>query len=749
MLAGEPITQNFNIYIKYCFRELYIMEKNEFILELLHELSYRSDEGYPILSKQSHIYLISEILDEWGFSDIKNELIQNLTEAGEEKKYKSPALNKVVKYTDREGNKKEGLVGSLLRLAKDQPGRIAAEAALPADGTPEREKINNELGGEGQPNRNIEKEKEDKADVEAGAGEAPATEEPPQPGVFAGQGGDSYRAGLSKDDPAYEKSKNDETTLSNIQKKNNESIDSFIEKGFTNSDGAPGSPGSMLNEIISIKSATDVLNSKEEFDYESQLQSNIDKLKGSGLAKDNDGDNPASGVTKSEAKNVADKYGVSIGVASKSIIAVRAAQSKCNHIKQSIINNNNIENAVSVPFFGDKGGLKAQEDFITGIEGNVFLGNTIIDKDEAISIIKSGGGGENPSDTAIFVKNEDTGDVHMVFFSDKDNVNAIVAQSSIVAETQFKKNKIDDFVKSQNLTQEQADRIKLVMDDSIQQYQKLEKDLDDVVNGPVKHLQNIETSRLVDLTKTLSKGANADKYWKGDKNTKGVAQVMTTSKKHIAYLPDGHSNPPTELEMMSGFISYVNDENTQLTKIEQRIITDLSNQTDGPKLGAQIGEIRKKTVDADINLIKLLDKESVSIDGKQVGIGTLLEAESVAEKLHLGMMFGGEGVYKDSAAFYQESGGTKVDKSAMERCLPFKDKNDMLSHFEVGEESEITKRGGDTITGGSKIVYAITKDGNRYPIGEKKQRSKTGELGKLQTVYNYHPDIQRCFKKNG
>jgi len=139
------------------------MSNAEFIEELLHELAYRSDEGYPILSKQSHIYLISEILDEWGYGDIKNELIQNLTE--EEKKYKSAALNKTVQYTDRDGNKKEGLVGSLLRLAADQPGRKAAEAALPAEGTPEREKINNELGGEGQPNRNIEKEKKNKANV--------------------------------------------------------------------------------------------------------------------------------------------------------------------------------------------------------------------------------------------------------------------------------------------------------------------------------------------------------------------------------------------------------------------------------------------------------------------------------------------------------------------------------------------------------------------------------------------------------
>jgi len=57
------------------------MNKTEFINELISELSYRSDEGYPILTKSTHITLISEILDDWGLSEIKNELIQNLLEA--------------------------------------------------------------------------------------------------------------------------------------------------------------------------------------------------------------------------------------------------------------------------------------------------------------------------------------------------------------------------------------------------------------------------------------------------------------------------------------------------------------------------------------------------------------------------------------------------------------------------------------------------------------------------------------------
>jgi hypothetical protein len=527
-------------------------------------------------------------------------------------------------------------------------------------------------------------------------------------------------------------------------------LDSFVKNGFAKSSGAPGSPGSMLNEIVSITSATNVLNSNEDFDYDTQLESNITTLKDTELGKENDSDNPASGVKKSEAAAVAKQYGISIGLASKAIIATRAAQSKTNHVKQAIIERNGIENATSIPFFGDAKGLKAQEDTVSSTKGKVLLGNTEISKEEAIQIIKNGGGGDNPSDTAIFVLNKDTGDLHMTFYSDKDNVNAIVAQSTITAEAEFKKKQIDDFVVKGVMTAEQGEVVKNTINSAITEYQQLETDLDKVVNEPIIHLQSVDPNTLIELSKKLSTGAFPDKYWNGDgKSTKGVAELMSKSKKHMAYLPDGHATPPTDVEMMQGFIKYASDTNNTLTKTEQRVISDLSNKTDGPKLGAKLGEIRRKTVETDLNLIKKLDEQTVNINGTQVGIGTLLEAESVGEKLHLNIMFGGSGVYQDPDAFYQESGGVAVNKATMQKCLPFDDKNDMISHFEVGEERETTKRGETTITGGSKIVYAISKNGQRYPIGEKIQRSKSGILGKLQTVYKYHPDVQNCFAKNG
>jgi hypothetical protein len=62
------------------------MTEQEFIDNLLREVSYRSIEGYPNLKNPTHISLLSEILTEWGMSDIKDELIYNLTEADEEDK---------------------------------------------------------------------------------------------------------------------------------------------------------------------------------------------------------------------------------------------------------------------------------------------------------------------------------------------------------------------------------------------------------------------------------------------------------------------------------------------------------------------------------------------------------------------------------------------------------------------------------------------------------------------------------------
>src|SRR6056300_903343 len=131
------------------------------IEQILEEWAYRVDSGIPNPKNPTHLRELADVLDELGLSQIKSELITNLLEA-DDKNFKSPVLNKIVKYTDKNGDEKEGKVGNLLRLAQDSPGRIAAEKLLPKDRTPKRNDINKEMGGEGQPSRDIEKEKEKK-----------------------------------------------------------------------------------------------------------------------------------------------------------------------------------------------------------------------------------------------------------------------------------------------------------------------------------------------------------------------------------------------------------------------------------------------------------------------------------------------------------------------------------------------------------------------------------------------------------
>jgi hypothetical protein len=270
----------------------------------------------------------------------------------------------------------------------------------------------------------------------------------------------------------------------------------------------------MLNEIVSISSATDTLNMGGEFDYQSQLRKNVEMMKDSELAGENDSDKPSGKKTSTEAKELAKQEGISIGLASKIIIATKAAQNKHNRVQQNIINKNNLQNYEAVPLFGDAKGLQTQRDLVKNAKGKIKLGNTEIDKDDAIAIINAGGGGNNPSDTAIFTVDKDTGDVYMAFFSDKDATSAIIAQSSLKAENELKKAEIAKMVEDGLMDETEAAAVKELMDSKIAEYDKLQDDLSEVVNGPGDHLKNVSPAKLIGIAKNLSKGANADKYWK-------------------------------------------------------------------------------------------------------------------------------------------------------------------------------------------------------------------------------------------
>jgi hypothetical protein len=115
--------------------------------------------------------------------------LSNLITEADDKNFSNPVLNKVIKYKNDKGEDKEGVVGNLLRMAKDTPGRQAAEKVLPKDGTPERKSINKSLGsekdGKSEPSAANTKKGGDVAKGGPGSGRRPAAEpEKPKPAAM-------------------------------------------------------------------------------------------------------------------------------------------------------------------------------------------------------------------------------------------------------------------------------------------------------------------------------------------------------------------------------------------------------------------------------------------------------------------------------------------------------------------------------------------------------------------------------------
>ncbi len=137
------------------------MNLSELINEILSEWAYRVENGMPNPKNPIHLKELGIVLSEMGLSHIQGPLVENLlAEKGKtpqknvaeaEGNFTNPALNKSIKYKNDKGEDAEGIVGNLLRLAKEHPGRVAAEKTLPPEGSPERDALNKDLGAQNKP----------------------------------------------------------------------------------------------------------------------------------------------------------------------------------------------------------------------------------------------------------------------------------------------------------------------------------------------------------------------------------------------------------------------------------------------------------------------------------------------------------------------------------------------------------------------------------------------------------------------
>lgn len=91
---------------------------NQFINDLLTEVSYRTKEGIVDLKKSEHLTILSEVLDELGLWEIKSELFQNLFEAEEKFYAVSKDSGKVVDF-DSEENRDAAIKAGTHEKTKD------------------------------------------------------------------------------------------------------------------------------------------------------------------------------------------------------------------------------------------------------------------------------------------------------------------------------------------------------------------------------------------------------------------------------------------------------------------------------------------------------------------------------------------------------------------------------------------------------------------------------------------------------
>ena len=522
-----------------------------------------------------------------------------------------------------------------------------------------------------------------------------------------------------------------------------------LKYGYSKVEGvfkpAPGNAGSMLNEIISGEVAN-ILQENPNLSEEELMDTLMNQFGETKLFKQNKGSQRAGGIKKSEIPE-----GKNPGQYSKLLIAIRAGKRK--HKKaMDAASKNNFENSQAKNYYGHKESFKSM---IDDLEGKEVIGPSgkPVPMEEAIELINSGGGGDNPSDTATLVFDSKSNKVIMLFHSDKDSTDAIIAQSSLRAEAKANEKNIDNLVEQGKITEEEGEQIKGAQIELIEEREKIENELKTVGAEPAKFfLDKVPMSEVV-------KSATSDEGPDGPDKSKTSTKVKSAlnNKNLKSYLT---SDNPTEEEKMEAFMKMMSDENREVEPTEAQItLMDRLNRRyaskGAPDVDEKIEEIRNRTIQVESDYIKQNDSIKMDVDGKEVGLGTFLEANTIFKQFHLEAIDeqSETGVHKYPGMFETNHAGLAVDGEVLKKCMPgINNKNDLIKNFEVGDAVEQkgvsgTQKG--RTTGSKRIVYAVTAEGERIPMGVKVARSKTGKLGKLQTVYQWSPEFKKCFAKDG
>jgi len=723
------------------------MERRELIKELLSELSYRSNEGYPILDNKEHISILAEILDEFGLGSIKNELIENLLEA--EPKSKTDDLYKSIGGT--------GYV-----LAKDYDKWKKNKAAYTGDKFTK--------GKDGQYTKQGEGETTNDKKTGQKIGGADDFAHDPTVNGKENQSTDKQEKtfeAIKQNKERHQRYLNN--TKGIVSTQNINGIDGTDKENVLNAkEKVPGSPSSAVAEIA-VGYGMSCL-SENDFDKIKADECLRKKLSETKLGKTYNKEDIRKGAILGAIRELK-KVGKLIeeeGLNPKTTTTGHVGGSK-----------DSLSNTVKT--LRNKG--------VTTING--------IPIDEYEKIILEGGGGDNPTDTMVVVIDETSGKSFIYHTSNKMTSADPISNGSPYKE-------IEEIGKlAEGYDEGQKQQLSTIESETKSNIRKHRQD-------QVQYIRNQQTKMAedamdVEIAKRAisrikgSKGeknpisTNTDgKYWKsliGHKSSKIFAKQKGYDLKNLT--------PEQEIEIYQNYTKHMSTVDPELSRptggmgdADVQIITRLYGVFGNPKKNQEKlttkKEPREPIFDED-ELNSFYDKQTDELNNLREKMneikprsGDIAFAKRMKKRLHLDVAEGANpgGIPNDkfetimgqysAKNLKSDSDGNLYEKKGKEFFLVNSDGSlsteatteplEDLDTSVVGDADTIGRclglKEGESIEDGIKIRVdkydnrkVIIYDRNDKQIATQEARSKTGPGGSMQDVISYHKDFQKCLAK--
>ncbi len=551
--------------------------------------------------------------------------------------------------------------------------------------------------------------------------------------------------------------------------------------------GAPGRPGSMLNEEGS-NSVSEQMYEDDSLTEEQAVNNLLKELEGTRLEEQNQSSTIAGDLKVGDLPP--DTPTEKRGIVSKAILAVKNAKRKTDKAKKHV-EKHGWKNTKLMNFGGEQSDKESQKEFLKGKKVVAFKNGkkVVIPAEQVNSLIDTAGGGENPSDTSSIIVNEDTGEVTLLFHSDKDSRTAQTGNSTQREELTGKATKraLGDLKEKGQITDEQeqeilntrtayAQRIDDIEDEFKIRATNVSKKCMEMLDGGEVDAQDV----IDNFKKTSGAKGNEDKYWRERVVERFDGKALDGKKKngepdakavHAKYWleqgnPDGYDTPPTEEQMLRGYMKKNSEEvptgkdkavlgrlNTgEDTPARQKAGTVVKGFNFTPDSAQEIEEIRTRALEMELQQKQELNETKIEVDGQEIGMGDYLSSESIWDFAHMDMLTQTEGtVHEYDDMFEVNMSGHYLNKEVLSECLGVDSKTDFQKRFYTGDLVAQQDKDGN-VTGAGKIIYFMkgeTKSDDDMAFQEKKIRTKQGPESKASTVYNNGTGLKDCIDKHG